>query len=86
MAGKIERQFFRAGNNEAQGAELLRLGFAQVHAQKSGRRKEERQFISFDQCCVLRAFERTWIRDDAHALNERIPECDCGAERVKERQ
>jgi len=69
MAGQIERQLFGPGYNEAQAEELLRLAFAQVYAQESGRRKEERQFISLDQCCVLRAFERIWIRDDADAFN-----------------
>ena len=42
MAGKIERQFFGAGDNEAQAAKLMRLGFAQIHAQKSGSRQQER--------------------------------------------
>jgi len=41
MAGKIERQLFGAGDDEAQAAKLIRLGLAQVHAQKSGRHQKE---------------------------------------------
>ena len=86
MAGKIERQFFGAGDDEPQTAELRRLGFAQVHAQERGRRQQERQLVSFDQRRALCGFQRIWIRDDAHALDERIPKCDRRAEAVKERQ
>ena len=39
---EIERQFFRAGDDETQAAKLVRFGFAQVTAQKSGRRQQER--------------------------------------------
>ena len=42
MTGKIERQLLGAGDNEAQAAKLIRLGFAQIHAQKSGSHQEER--------------------------------------------
>ena len=37
VCSQFERQFFGAGNDEAQAAELLRLSFAQIQAQKSGR-------------------------------------------------
>ena len=41
MAGKIERQLFGAGDDEAQAAKLMRLSLAQVHPQKSGRHQKE---------------------------------------------
>src|SRR5437667_294458 len=60
MPGKIERQFFRAGDGEAQAAKLIWLGFTQVHAQKSGRRQQECQFISLDQRGAPSRFQLIW--------------------------
>ena len=84
--GQIERKFFRAGDDEPQTAELVRLGFAQIAAQKCRRRQQQCQFIALDQRRVLRRFERIWISDDAHAFDERIPKRDGRSEAVKERE
>src|SRR5206468_8499113 len=86
MARKIERQFFGAGDDEAQSLKLLRFGFTQIETQKSGRQQQERQLVSVDQ---RRAFGRVqWIRirNDAHTFDERIPKCDRRSKRVKEGQ
>ena len=39
---EIERQFFRAGDDETQTAKLVRFDFAQITAKKSGCRQQER--------------------------------------------
>src|SRR5205823_9346518 len=49
MAGQIERQLFRADNNETQAAELFRLGLTQIQPQECGRREQERKAVLFDQ-------------------------------------
>ena len=68
MTGKIERQFFRAGDDEAQAAKLIRLGFAQIHAQKSRRGQQERQFVSFDQRCVSLRLPADWDKSQCARL------------------
>src|SRR6266487_6701559 len=64
----------------------MRLGFTEVHAQESGRHQQEREFVSLDQLCVLRRFQRVGIRDNSHTFDERIPERDGRSEGVKKRQ
>src|SRR5437773_1211413 len=86
MAGEIEGQFFGADDDEAQGAELLQFGFAQVHTQESGRRQQERQLILIDQRRAFASLQRIWIRYNAHTFDERIPKGDRRSERVKKRQ
>src|SRR5436190_23476428 len=83
MAGKIDRQLFGAGDDEAQAVELMWSRFAQVHAQKRGRRQEERHFVSFNQRSRLCGVQWVRIRDNSHAFDEWIPECDGGSESVK---
>ena len=39
MTRKVERQFFRAGNDQPQSAELFRFGFAQVQSEERRRRE-----------------------------------------------
>src|SRR6266487_5626532 len=64
----------------------MRLGFTEVHAQESGRHQQEREFVSLDQLCVLRRFQRVGIGDNSHTFDERIPERDGRSEGVKEGQ
>src|SRR5437870_3588826 len=84
--GQIERKFFSTGNDETQTTKLLRLGFAQIAAEKSWRRQKQGEFVFLDQRGVLRHFERIWISDDANAFNQRIPKGDGRTEAVKKRQ
>src|SRR5436190_1919225 len=86
MAGKVQRQFFGAGNDETQTAKLMWFGLAKVHAQKSGSRQKERKFVLLDQRCVFRRFQWIRIGDNSHTLDERVPKCDGRSKGVKERQ
>ena len=86
MAGQIEGQLFRADNNETQAAELFRLGLTQIQPQECGRREQERKAVLFDQRCALRGVQWIRKRDDAHTLDERIPQCDRRSKRMEERQ
>src|SRR5262249_279446 len=45
-----------------------------------------REFVFFDQRCVLCDFERAWISHNAHTFDQRIPKRHRGAEAVKERE
>src|SRR5207244_5926931 len=51
---EIEGKFFRAGNDETQTAQVSRVHFSQIAAQKSGRRQQKGRFVLFDQRGVLR--------------------------------
>ena len=70
---KIEWKLFRASDNEPQTAKLIRLGFAQIAAQKGGSREEQGEFVLLDQSRVLCDFERIRISDNANAFDQRIP-------------
>src|SRR5438552_144620 len=86
MAGEIERQFFSANDDEAQGAKLLRLSFTQIQSQERGCRQQERQLVLVDQSRALRGLQWIGKCHDAHTLDERIPKCHGRAEGVKEWQ
>src|SRR5439155_14662601 len=83
---EIERKLFRAGDDETQTAQLSRIHFSQITAQKCRRRQQKSQFVLFDQRCVLRGFQRIWISDNAHPFNEWIPKRDRRSECVKKRK
>src|SRR5207248_10695902 len=73
---EIEWQCFRAGDDETQTAEVIRVHFSQIASQKSRRRQQKRQVIAFNRRRVFRRFERVWISDRAHRFNQRIPKGD----------
>ena len=59
------RQFFRAGDEQAQAGELLLVDLAQVGAQESGGGEQHRACVALDEFGVFRHVERIRIGDRA---------------------
>src|SRR5438552_15204948 len=64
----------------------MRFDLAQITAQKSRGREQQSQFVFFDQCRILRDFQRVRISNNAHALDQWIPKGDGRSEAVKKRE
>ncbi len=85
-ARQFRGQLLRAGNEEAQAAQLRRLRFPQVGAQKSGRGEHDGGAVALDERGDFSRLQRAGISDDPHPFDERIPKRDRAAEAVEKWQ
>src|SRR5205085_4948955 len=84
--GQFSRQFFRAGGEKPQTAQLRRFRLSQISAQERRGCEHHSHAVLFHQLRDLFCFERVRISEGAHALEEWIEERDRAAEAVEERK